>query len=117
MEAEFFRSLVRFTQAKEMKPKTFHFEEMKRLRGFREIKPIESAEFEFLSKWYHTAVRELVATEKFREDSKWVAKSTRPPITEIQAKKSLELLLKLNFIKRDSKGKLVQSSAALATPA
>jgi uncharacterized protein (TIGR02147 family) len=54
---------------------------------------------EYLSQWYHPVVRELVGLETFRNDPQWIADRIQPRIRPEQAKKSLELLERIGFIR------------------
>jgi len=114
-EAEFFENLVNFNQAETSEEKTTYFERMTRSRRFREIRGIEKDRFEYYSTWYHSAIRELVTFQHFKDDPSWIAQQLVPPITEREAEKALALLLRLDLIKRDNKGRLIQTDTSITT--
>jgi len=114
-EAEFFENLVYFNQSEASEDKNKFFERMGRSRRYREIKQIQSQQFDFYSQWYHSAIRELVTLPHFKEDPQWIAKTLTPSITAKQAEDSLKLLQRLKLLVRSKRGKLVQTDATLAT--
>ena len=77
-ESEFFEALVFFNQAKSPQERTKHYERMTRSRRYREIRALEKEQFEYYSKWYYSAVRELVNLRRFREDPAWIGKLSSP---------------------------------------
>ena len=38
-------------------------------------------QYEFYSKWYHSAIRSLIDMYPFKDDYSWLAKNVYPPIT------------------------------------
>lgn len=113
-ESDYFESLVNFGQAKTHREKDKHFVSMSGLRRNSNVGTIDVRHYAYLSNWYNPVVRELVTLENFRNDFSWLAKRLRPRITESQARKSVELLLKLNFIKEEN-GRFVQSAPIMST--
>lgn len=67
---------------------------------------------EYLSEWYHPVVKELVGFVSFKNDPQWISDQIKPRIRPEQAKKSLELLERLNFIEFDPK---IQSYVPVST--
>lgn len=115
-EADFFANLVAFEQAEGFEEKNFHYQRMLRSRRHSEARPIDKGRFEYLDKWYHSAVRELIAHPDFTGDPAWIAKRVHPRISTAQAGKSLDLLLRLGLIRRDADtGRLYQAEAQLST--
>jgi len=107
---KFFENLVLFNQSSSLEDKSHYYEEMKRSHHYREIKELEAEEYEYFSRWYNAAIRELVLLPEFREDPHWIAQKLVPHITYKQAEEALQLLLSLELLKRNSEGKLIQSS-------
>jgi uncharacterized protein (TIGR02147 family) len=58
-ETEYFELLVNFDQAKSHEQKKYYFEKMLSSKKSK-IKIIEKQQYEFYSKWYYTAVREVL---------------------------------------------------------
>jgi uncharacterized protein (TIGR02147 family) len=113
-EAEYLEAMVGFMQAKTNKEKDAFFSRMVMLRRTTDVEKIEEGQYEYYSNWYNLAVRELVTYPDFKGDFNWLAKKVLPPITPSQAKRSVELLLKLGLIKKKGKG-YARSSALVST--
>ena len=114
-ETEFFRELVGFNQAKSAADKNRHFERIGAYRQHRAVCALERHQFEYLSRWWYPAIRELVACEGFVEDEEWIGQRLVPPISPAQARQALDLLLALGFLERDGDGRLRQREQLLST--
>jgi len=94
----YFENLVKFNQANEPAYKS-HF--LSLLAGYskgKKARTIHENEYEFYSTWYHNTIRELITIVNFNADYSFLGRLVIPPITEFQARKSVELLLKLGLI-------------------
>lgn len=116
-EQLFFKNLVLFNQAKSQKEKQAHYQKLLGSRKFGKLKALDKTQFQYCSEWYHAVVRELIAHKKFDGTPEWLAAHIFPPITPAQAKKSLELLEKLGFIKKTASGRWKQTSSLVSTGA
>lgn len=114
-EAIYFKSLVHFKQVETDAERNKWYRRLATSKRYREIKEIERDQFDYYSNWYNVAIRELVLLDDFKEKAEWIAKKLAPPITAKQAKDSLELLQRLGFLKRDSKGRLIQAEQNIST--
>jgi uncharacterized protein (TIGR02147 family) len=114
-EGDFFRDLVGFCQAASAAEKNRYFERIGTYHKHRAVRVLDRNEFEYFSRWYYVAVRELVACRGFREDPEWIARRLVPPITAAQASHAIELLLQLGFVERNAAGRLRQKEPLLST--
>jgi uncharacterized protein (TIGR02147 family) len=114
-ETGFFRELVGFNQAPTAAEKNRHFDRIGEYRHHREVRALERRAFEYLSRWYYPAVRELVTCRGFREDPEWIARRLTPPISPTEARRALDLLLELGLIERAEDGGLRQADPLLST--
>ena len=114
-ESSFFSELVSFNQASTPAEKNRHFERIGKFRSHRAVRRLERDTFEYLSRWYYPAIRELVGCAEFREDPEWIASQLRPKITVAQARKAIDVLLELGVLERDENGTLVQGEPLLST--
>ncbi|MCB0273009.1 MAG: TIGR02147 family protein [Bdellovibrionales bacterium] len=114
-EGEYLLALVKFINEKNSEKRKSYFEQCIALQKKKRIKTIGSEQFEYFSKWYHPAIRELIKHKNFQESPEWIASMIYPKITVRQAKDSLKLLISLGLIQRDQNGKLVQSDRAVST--
>jgi uncharacterized protein (TIGR02147 family) len=109
-QAEFFEALVYFNQAKSIEDKNNFYHRMQRNKRYITIKEVESDQYEYFSKWYYAAVRELVGHDYFKEDPQWISKTLIPAITTKEASEALTLLFKMNLIERDEKTSKVRQT-------
>jgi len=115
-EADYFDLLVRFEQAKTHAEKRRYFE---RITKFSEMKvaTLAPSQYEYYNKWYYVAVREILSYFPFKGDYAALAKNVRPSISQLEAKKTIALLLKLGLIEKNSNGMYKKNTASVsATP-
>jgi uncharacterized protein (TIGR02147 family) len=86
------------------------------VKAFQEARPIEGAAVQYLSHWWYPVVRELAHRPDFVADAAWVAKRTRPPVTEAQARRALEVLRELGLLVVDADGRVTPTDAVVTTP-
>jgi uncharacterized protein (TIGR02147 family) len=114
---EFFCELVAFNQARSASERELRYNRLKRFPRFRKVHSLSAAQQSYHGHWYFPAIRELVAHAEFRDDPKWIAATLVPSITPQQAKKALEVLVRLGLLVRDPKsGRLDQSDPLVETP-
>jgi uncharacterized protein (TIGR02147 family) len=113
-ETDFFENLVYFNQAKSIEEQKRYFERLLQFRKSRAAL-IEADKYEFFSEWYYLAVRELLAFRCFKEDYAGIGRALKPAISPAQAKKAVEVLLKLGFIKKDPGGHYKPMQSTLTT--
>lgn len=113
-ETEYFELLVNFDQAKDHARKRFYFE---KILGHKKskIKVTDIQEYAFYRCWYHTAIRELIDIYPFKGDYDDLAKRVSPPIKASEAKKTVELLEKIGFIRKASNGVYEQADTFITT--
>jgi uncharacterized protein (TIGR02147 family) len=114
-EAKFFRSLVLFNQASTPSEGNRHAEELLRFREFRKIHPLMEYQYRYYAHWYYAVIRELVCHPQFCEDADWIASQIKPRISSQEAARALDELIKLELLKRDEGGRLVQSVAHITS--
>lgn len=119
-EMEYFENLVAFNQAKNLREQTYFYERLSSIKnsGPKAWKPqvIRNEQYEFYSKIHHSIIRSLIGLFGFRNDYTWLAKRVHPGITPSQAKKSVELLNRLGFIKKQRNGSYTLINSTIATP-
>jgi uncharacterized protein (TIGR02147 family) len=113
-EAEYFENMVNFLQSKSRKEKDLHFSRLTALRKNVKVDKIEERQYEYYSNWYNPVMRELVTNTAEGGDPAPLCKLLQPAITPKQAKRSIELLLKLGMIKKTASG-YEQTAPLLAT--
>ena len=115
-EAAFFGALVQLDQASDSMTRNEAWRRVSASKAFREARPLQGASVEYLSHWWYPVVRELAHRHDFVPDPSWIAKHTRPPITEAQARRAVEVLLRLGLLREDEEDGLVPADGVLTTP-
>jgi len=115
LETRYFDNLVKMNQTPSGEKKNIYFQEMLKLQKRKKIRVLSSDHYDYFSKWYNPAVRELVRSKDFQGDPKWIAKRISPMISVIEARESIRLLERLGLIEKDKNRNYRQSDRALAT--
>lgn len=112
-EEDYFETLVRLSQAASLEERTHC---MEKVLSFKQIKPelVGKDQFEYYSRWYYSAIRELLFIHDFQGDYSALARRLSPPISATQARKAVQLLLKLAFVAADDQGRLRPTTEVLA---
>lgn len=115
-EGHYFEAMVFYNQAKDDKERDIYYDRLCTLRPKAKLTGIEKDQYEFFTQRHFVFIREMAALPHFREDYAWISRHVIPPITPQQAEHAVNLLLRLEFLKRDESGRLAQSESTLTTP-
>jgi uncharacterized protein (TIGR02147 family) len=102
-EAEYFELLVAYNQAGSYEEKSLAYDRLQSLKG---IEPtlIQKEHLDYLSKWYISAIRELLFIYHFKDNYSELAKMIIPELDVKEAQEALEVLVKIGMVKRDLSG-------------
>ncbi len=114
-EKKYFTHLVLLNQADSIEEKKYYAELLVRSRGYKRVNPLKESQYEYYTRWYHVALRELVGTAGFREDPEWISQTLIPKISASEARAALATLLELGLLKRGKGGKLAVTDRTLST--
>jgi len=114
-EAQHFEKLVQFNQAKDPETKKDAAKEIIKTRSFQKFNPLTHAEFEYCSKWYYVAIREMANLAEFKEDPDWICRRLEPKILPSEAKRALEHLERLRMLERNPEGRLCPTDRVITT--
>jgi uncharacterized protein (TIGR02147 family) len=92
------------------------------LRELFKVKTLIPELYDYYHEWYHGAIREVIKKGEVKNDPAAIGQNLVPVISEEEARNSIELLVRLNFITKTGDGMLVSketpeidaTSAALA---
>jgi uncharacterized protein (TIGR02147 family) len=113
-ECEYFENLVFFNQAKTIREKDLFFSRLMQHKKARKAAPIGEEYYEYFAQWYHCVVRELIVMVDIADDWERLGRLLRPRIGAKQAKQSVDLLLRLGFLKKEN-GRYIQTEPVLST--
>ncbi len=108
-EIEYFKDLVAYNQAGSLEEKNFYYQRLLGNRKCENIRALEQDQFEYFTKWYHAAIRELAAMPGFKGDENDIAKKLWPQITPAQVRKSISLLERFGLIRKNPDGTFTQT--------
>lgn len=116
LEREYFHYLVLFCRVRTPEEKGKLYVHMHRLLERLRPQYLEDWQLDYFQEWYVPVVRELVDCKPYPRTESEVAVRLRPAITGLQARKALEYLLKLGFIKTRQGGGWQATQKSLDTP-
>lgn len=102
-EADFFQELVVFTRSRGRKETAESFNRLMEIKGL-DARSLEDRHASYYLEWRHTVVRALIGVTTFRGDFEALGRMCDPPLTEEQARNSVELLESLEMIRKDDRG-------------
>ena len=115
-EEKYFRELVMYQEVSDPDSKELHLRSLlKYQEKQRTAAPLKADRIKFVLDWHHAVIRELVISKGFREDYTWIAQRLGNKVTEVQARESLELLVRLGILRRNAEGKLEQHEPLLTS--
>jgi uncharacterized protein (TIGR02147 family) len=86
-----------------------------RIKHSGDPRQVDKDRWEILRSWHHWVIREMVLLKDFQNDPAWIASRLGRKITPVQARESLELLLRLNFLLLDSSTDRLRQTDAMIT--
>jgi uncharacterized protein (TIGR02147 family) len=114
-QAEYFKILIQFNQAPTTAEKENCYRRLSEIQKYGAHQKLRRDQFEYLSAWYHSALRSLLPVTEFRDDWEKAGRLLDPPITAKQARDSVELLLRLGLLHKDGRGRYSVAERALST--
>ncbi len=102
-ETEYFKLLLLYNNAKSNEAIRVYFE---KLLSYKEVtlRKVEVREYEYYTKWYYAAIRQILSYYPFSGDFEALASMSVPPITAAEAARALKLLCRLGFVKKADNG-------------
>lgn len=112
-EARYFTHLVLFNQSKTAMEKQEYYAVLRSMSDTIQEDTLKSEQYGYYDKWYTSVLRELICLYDFQDNYELIANTVLPPITNVEAKKSIELLLRLSLIVRNADGSYQQIRTAI----
>jgi uncharacterized protein (TIGR02147 family) len=113
-ETRYFEHLVLFDQARSQEERALFLDRIVAWRKGK-VPRLEADQVEFCENWWVVVVRELLDLVESDGDPKVLARMMRPAITATQAKHALEVLARLNLVRRDDSGIWRKTEEVLST--
>ena len=105
-EAEYFKYLVLHNQCEHPIKKQIYEAKLQYLKELFNLKIIIPELYDYYRDWYHSAIRELIRKGPVVNNPAAIAKKLVPSISVEEARESIQLLEKLNYIEKTEDGYL-----------
>lgn len=116
-ESEYFQIMLAFSKEKKSDLKQEYYTTLMTMRNVSS-RVVIADHYEYFSKWYYSAVRNLIQFYKFDgKEYQKLGKQLRPEITALQARNAIEVLTQLNFISKNNQGFYEINEMAVSTGA
>ncbi len=109
-EANYFKHLVYFNQAKTLEEKDRCFRVLMDLRSPHQHYVLEKAQYDYYKDWYNIAIREMLSFFPYKDNPKEMGKRLSPAVQPKRVKKAIELLEALGLVEKAADGTVKASS-------
>jgi uncharacterized protein (TIGR02147 family) len=111
---DYFQNMVMYGNAATQEERQFFFDKM---RSFKEaaVCIVDTSQYRYYEKWYHSAIRALLEFFPFRNEYATIGKLLIPEIGEEEVREAIELLRELRMIKRGRDGLYRPSDPLIST--
>jgi uncharacterized protein (TIGR02147 family) len=113
-EAEYFENMVCFNEANTIEEQRGFFERMLAACQPHD-RVVDTDQYEYYSRWYYSAIRNLLLIVRWKDDYGALAGMLEPPIQPEEARKAVEVLERLRFIRKTDDGFFTVSDATITT--
>jgi len=100
-EAEYFRAIVGYAQARNPDVKQKYFEHIVELSPNLKTIALESEAYTYFSQWYYPVMISVLDLDRTERDHRVIAKRFKPAISAVQARKALAALQQMGFLSWD----------------
>lgn len=114
-ERDFFENLVFMNQSSTHDDKNHYLKKMMSTNGYLKSHKLDKSSYNYLSKWYYPAIREIAVFGKRNLTPEEMAKLITPGITVKEVEKALDLLMDLGLLRKDGAGLWEQSDKVVTT--
>jgi uncharacterized protein (TIGR02147 family) len=114
-ERDFFENLVFMNQATDHAEQDHYYRKMISAKSHGKIKAIETARYEYFSRWYLPVIRELVIFGDRKMTAEQIAEKLYPAVRVKDVETALGRLESLGLILKDEQGQWQQADALLST--
>lgn len=100
----YFQQLIAYSHARDPEEKSFFFHKLMESNPRSPAQRLREDGYEYFSRWWFSTLRELLPLIRFKGDYAMLGKMLKPAITGPQAKKAVELLVRLGLIEKTRTG-------------
>lgn len=114
-QRDFFENMVLMNQASTHKTKDRYYQKMMSARQYSKNHRIDKESYEYFSRWYYPAVREIIGLKNTDQSPETIAAMLNPSITPKEAEKAVRLLESLSLIRKNEENVYIVSEKTLTT--
>ena len=114
-DAAFFSLLVHLNQCKTEQERALYVTQLKQLQQKVHQEMVPAEHYAYYANWYNPVIRELACILDWGDNYDLLARAVNPCIKKREARESVNLLLRLGFLTRDSNGKYFQGAPAITS--
>jgi uncharacterized protein (TIGR02147 family) len=103
-ELNHLENLIRIEGSATQEAKLLVFDRIKRSASFQKHNPVAAELLEYMSSWYHIAIREMTALKDFKLDARWIRERLNFEVPIKQIEDSLEFLIRTGHLKIEADG-------------
>lgn len=87
--------------------------QMSRLKAFQDSNSKDIRVYEYLTKWYYVAIRELVLLSDFQMETEWIQQKIQYRLSKQEVEEALKFLIENKFIIQSNSGRWEHMTTAL----
>lgn len=106
-------TLISLANGKDHEEQQEAFARVARQRAFQRLNPQEAVVYEYLSHWYHIAIREMASLAEFRADPEWIQSRLWKKVGRAKIATALEFLFANGFLEKREDGSVVPPNRQL----
>ncbi len=114
-EREFFENMVYMNQAATHDEKNHYYCKMAALTGSKNATAIDKKQYEYFSKWYYPAIRELIAFGNGKSTPETIAAQLNPKVSTKEVSKAIDLLASMHLVEKSDDGHWQQMHQNIST--
>ena len=97
-EQTYLENLVKLNTGESQETRIDAIARMKRSTAYQKRNPNESELVEYMSHWYHIAIRELAGAPGFKADPEWIQKQLKVRVPTADIERALKFLVKHGYL-------------------
>lgn len=114
-ERDYFEALVNMNQASDLQEKNHYYQKLISMKKPGEMKLLETARYDYFSRWYLPVLREMVMFDGQRLTADEMAERFFPRVSVKEVETALHQLQELGLVFRDESGRWNQSDPVVTT--
>jgi uncharacterized protein (TIGR02147 family) len=99
-DSKYFTNLLHFNQAKTAREKQDYYAVLRSLGDPVRKEVIRGRQYDYFDRWQTSIIREIISLRDFRDDWDALGQAVHPPVSPVDAKAAVEVLLELGLIEK-----------------